>query len=136
MPQVEHSDVDTESLVDVDSHHVNTVPADYSSQSTKTSTQADRLEREAEDKERAVEKDVSRKKHEAKAKANKASKKLSANSDNPVVVGNAVVVAALSAALGFGAYRKYAAGELSGSVVGFWTGAVGLFAAGDYYLSQ
>ncbi|KAI9850710.1 MAG: hypothetical protein M1838_005201 [Thelocarpon superellum] len=135
-PQVVHSDVDTESLVDVDSPHVNTVPSDYESQSVKTSTQANRLEHEAADKERATEQELKHKHHEAKEKAKKAGKKVQANADNPVVIGNAVVVAALSAALGFGAYRKYAAGELSWGVVGFWTGAVGLFAAGDYYLSQ
>lgn len=42
----------------------------------------------------------------------------------------------LSAGLGFGAYRKYAAGELTWKVVGAWAGVVGLFAAGDFYLSQ
>lgn len=51
-------------------------------------------------------------------------------------IGNAVAVVAISTGLGFGAYRKYAAGELSWKVVGAWTGVVGLFAAGDYYLSQ
>lgn len=38
--------------------------------------------------------------------------------------------------MGFGAYRKYAAGELTWKVVAAWTGVVGLFAAGDYYLSS
>ena len=136
MPQVDHSDVDTESLIDVDSHHVNSVPSDYRSQSVKTDTQAERLEHEAEDQERALEHEAKYKKHQAKSKANKAAKKFQDNSDNPVVIGNAVVVAALSAALGFGAYRKYAAGELTWKVVGAWAGVVGLFAAGDYYVSQ
>ena len=143
MPQVEHSDVDTESLVDVDSHHVNAVPSDFRQQQVKTSTQADRLEHEAEEKAQAAEAEARHKKQQArdqaaaaKAKAERAAQKARSNSDNPVVVGNAVVVAALSAALGFGAYRKYAAGELTWKVVGAWTGVVGLFAAGDYYLSQ
>ncbi|KAI9819357.1 MAG: hypothetical protein M1832_004062 [Thelocarpon impressellum] len=143
MPQVEHSDVDTESLVDVDSPHVNAVPANYKEQEVKTTTQAERLDHEAEDqakaaedKAKAIEAEATQKKKQAKAKAEKATKKIEANSDNPVVLGNAVVVAALSAALGFGAYRKYAAGELTWKVVGAWTGVVGLFAAGDYYLSQ
>ena len=61
---------------------------------------------------------------------------LQRNADNPVVVGNAVVVAALSAALGFGAYRKYSAGELTWKLVGAWAGVVGLFAVGDYYVSR
>ncbi|KAI9668953.1 MAG: hypothetical protein M1817_005176 [Caeruleum heppii] len=134
--QVAHSEADTESLVDVDSHHVNTVPSDFKEHAVKTRTQEERLEHEAEDKARAAEREAHHKKEQAKAKANKASDELRANSDNPVVVGNAVMVAVLSAALGFGAYRKYAAGELTWKVVGLWTGVVGAFAAGDYYLSQ
>jgi len=77
-----------------------------------------------------------KKEKEAKGKAKKVGRNLEANSDNPVYVGNAVAVVALSAGLGFGAYRKYAAGELTWKVVAAWTGVVGLFAAGDYYLSQ
>lgn len=49
---------------------------------------------------------------------------------------NAVAVVAISAGLGFGAYRKYAAGEFTWKLVGAWAGVVGLFAVGDYYLSQ
>ncbi|KAI9696761.1 MAG: hypothetical protein M1836_005123 [Candelina mexicana] len=149
MPSVEHSDESTSSLVDVDSPHVSSVPSDYSSQSIKTSTQASRQEREEEDeeikeelkqeasdkKEKAAKKYDEAKK-ETKAKANKASEKMSENRDNPVVIGNAVAVVGISAALGIGAYRKYTAGELTWKVVGAWAGVVGLFAAGDYYLSQ
>jgi hypothetical protein len=53
-----------------------------------------------------------------------------------VVLGNAVVVGVLGTVLGVGAYRKYAAGELSWKVVGAWAGVVGLFAGADYYVSQ
>ena len=73
---------------------------------------------------------------EAEDRAQRAGHELNENRDNPVVVGNAVVIAAASAALGFGAYRKYAAGELTWKVVGAWAGVVGLFAAGDFYFSQ
>lgn len=112
-----------------------------------TQTQADRIERETEQEaaqakaeakaaaERA-EKEFAKKEKEAKEKAKKAGHKIKENSDNPVFVGNAVAVVGLSALLGFGAYRKYAANELTWKVVGLWTGVVGLFAAGDYYLSQ
>ena len=79
-----------------------------------------------------VKKDVERISDEAKS----AGEDLQRNADNPVVVGNAVVVAALSAALGFGAYRKYSAGELTWKLVGAWAGVVGLFAVGDYYVSR
>jgi hypothetical protein len=109
----------------------------------KTDTQAARLEREAEQLEaqaeevtRRAEKDFAKKEKEAKAKAKKAAGHIERNSDNPVYVGNALAVVALSLGLGFGAYRKYAAGELTWKVVVAWTGVVGLFAAGDYYLSQ
>jgi hypothetical protein len=108
-----------------------------------TETQAERIEHEFEVAEaRAKEefqkasKAASKAEKDAKAKGKKAVHHLEANSDNPVFIGNAVAVVALSAGLGFGAYRKYAAGELSWKVVGAWTGIVGLFAAGDYYLSQ
>lgn len=108
-----------------------------------TSTQAERLEREAEQVEakaeaemERAEKEFHKKEKEAKAKAKKTVGHLERNSDNPVFVGNAIAVVALSAGLGFGAYRKYAAGELTWKVVAGWTAVVGLFAAGDYYLSQ
>jgi cation transport ATPase len=180
LPEIEHSDASTESLIDVDSVHVNTVPPDFESQPVQTDTQAERLEREAEDEDRALEAEydevkreakraAKEKAHQAKVKAQEAkakaeakaeeakakaeteakkaigktskvakstSKDLQENSDNPVIIGNAVVVAALSAALGFGAYRKYAAGQLTWKVVGAWAGVIGLFAAGDFYLSQ
>lgn len=119
------------------------VPSDFKSQEIQTETQADRIEHEVEAAEARVKeaadkasKEFSKREKEAKAKAKKAAGRFEANSDNPVFIGNAVAVVALSAGLGFGAYRKYAAGELTWKVVGAWTGIVGLFAAGDYYLSQ
>jgi hypothetical protein len=122
---------------------VHTVPSDFSSQPIQTDTQRERIEREAQAAEakakaaaEKVEKEFAEAEKKAKARAKKVAGRLEANSDNPVFVGNAVAVVALSAGLGFGAYRKYAAGELSWKVVGAWTGIVGLFAVGDYYLSQ
>jgi hypothetical protein len=47
-----------------------------------------------------------------------------------------LIVGILGTVLGVGAYRKYASGELSAKVVGAWAGVVGLFAVGDYYVSQ
>ncbi|KAE8451730.1 hypothetical protein EG329_003187 [Mollisiaceae sp. DMI_Dod_QoI] len=142
--EVENSEsASTSSLVDVDSASVHTVPSDFSSQDIQTSTQLDRLEHEALAAEARAKEEFSQaagksKKEgkEAKEKAKKAAGYMDRNSDNPVFIGNAVAVVALSAGLGFGAYRKYAAGELTWKVVGIWTGVVGLFAAGDYYLSQ
>lgn len=54
----------------------------------------------------------------------------------PIVLGNAVMVAVLGAALGVGAYRKYSAGELSWRVLGAWGGVVGVFAVGDWWVSR
>lgn len=118
------------------------MPSDYESQEVKTDTQAERerLEQEAQEKaEQAKEqakKQAGIKKEQAKEKASKAADKAKKNSDNPVVLGNAVTLAALGGLLGFGAYRKYTAGELTWKVAGAWAGVVGLFAMGDYYVSQ
>lgn len=86
--------------------------------------------------EKKLKKEFAEKEKLAKEKARKAAERLEKNSDNPVYIGNAVAVIALSAGLGFGAYRKYVNGDLTWKVVGAWGGLVGLFAAGDYYLSQ
>ncbi len=122
---------------------MHTVPSDFTSQSVQTNTQAELLEREAEqaeakaqaERERA-EKELHKKQKAAKAKAKKAERSLERNADDPVFVGNTLAVVALSAGLGFGAYRKYAAGELTWKIVATWVSVVGLFAAGDYYLSR
>ncbi|CAG8962305.1 hypothetical protein HYFRA_00005360 [Hymenoscyphus fraxineus] len=143
-PEIESVEsISTSSLVDVDSESVHTVPSDFESQTIKTDTQADRLEREAIAAEAHAKAEVqkasneaSKKAKEAKAKGKRAVNNFEENSDNPVFIANAIAVVGLSAGLGFGAYRKYAAGELTWKVVGAWAGVVGLFAAGDFYLSQ
>lgn len=53
-----------------------------------------------------------------------------------MILGNTLAVGILGTVLGVGAYRKYVAGELSWRVVGVWAGAVGVFAAADYYVSK
>lgn len=130
VPTVDDS---TSSLVDVDSPHISTVPSDYESQSVKTDTQAERIERE----------ETANARREAQAAADKAKQKgrkakslFQANSDNPVLLGNAVTVGLLGTFLGVGAYRKYAAGELTWKVAGLWAGAVGVFAGVDYFVTQ
>jgi cation transport ATPase len=136
MPEVIHTDDSVHSLVDVDSPHISSVPSDFSTQSVKTETQADRLEREEEDAEIAAKSGKKPKKDEAKAKAKNASQYARDNANNPVILGNAIATLAIGGALGYGAYRKYSAGELSWKIVGAWASVVGLFAAGDYYLSR
>lgn len=56
--------------------------------------------------------------------------------DNPVALGNALLVGVLGTVLGIGAYRKYVAGGLTWRVVGIWTGVVGLFAGADYFATS
>lgn len=129
--EIQHTDDEVHSLVDVDSPHVSSVPSDFQSQEIQTETQAERERLESEAREKAE-----KVKEEAKQKADSAAKKAKANSDNPVVLGNTVAVVALGGLLGFGAYRKYTAGELTWKVAGAWAGVVGLFALGDYYASK
>ncbi|MCJ1245741.1 hypothetical protein MMC30_002945 [Trapelia coarctata] len=85
--------------------------------------------REAGKKAKEVGRDVER-------KVDQAAGEISENRDNPVVIGNAVIIGLGSLALGIGGWRKYKAGELDWQVGGLWAGAIGLFALGDYYLSQ
>jgi len=143
-PQVIDSEsTSTSSLVDVDTPQVHTVPSNFKEQKIKTDTQKDRIEHEAEAleakaiaAEQAAKKEYNEKRQEAKDKAKKAVDRVEKNSDNPVYVANAVAVVALGGALGLGAYRKYVKGELTWKVVGAWAGLVGLFAAGEVYLSK
>ncbi|KAF2750054.1 hypothetical protein M011DRAFT_464859 [Sporormia fimetaria CBS 119925] len=134
MPEVERSDESVHSLVDVDSPHVSSVPSDFETQSVKTDTQAERLELENRAKEQAAkEKEL---KDKAKQKAQRGKHLAKENAGNPVIMGNTLAVGVLGTFLGVGAYRKYMANELSWKVVGTWVGAVGLFAAADYYVSK
>jgi Family of unknown function (DUF5353) len=105
------------------------------------------MEHEAEDKAREVSKraaDVAAEAKEkaklggkkTKAKAKEGGRKLDANKENPVVIANGVILLVGSAALGFGAYRKYTEGTLDWKVAGITAGAVGAFAVADYYASQ
>jgi len=165
LPQIAHEDEPISSTVDVDSPHVSSVPSDYhgetSTQATRREHEAEDAEREEEreeereaESEAAAEKrfkesekkaadeykkakaETSKKSKEVKGKAKEFGKEVDENKENPVVVGNAVVVGLGTALLGFGAYRKYSAGELSWKVAGAWGGIIGLFCVGDYYLSQ
>lgn len=85
-------------------------------------------------------KEVKKQAGAAASKAEKEGKKAEEwadkNKQNPVVLGNAVAIVALGALLGTGAYRMHKANTLTWNVVGAWAGAVGLFAVGDYYVSQ
>jgi len=134
LPQVERTDDSVSSLVDVDSPHVSSVPSDYEQQSVKTDTQAERIEMEEKAKRAAAEAKAA--KDRAKEKSKRGGHYAKENANNPVVLGNALTVGLLGTALGVGAYRKWARHELTWKVVGAWAGVVGLFAVGDYYVSQ
>ena len=134
VPEVRHDEGDVQFLIDVDSPHVSSVPADFESQKVQTSTQADRerLESDA----RAVKEKATAKKAAVKKRAAADWRSLQDNSDNPIVVGNAITIAALGGLLGLGAYRKHVQGELTWKLAGLWAGAVGLFGVADYYVSS
>lgn len=100
----------------------------------KTDTQAERIEFEEKAKEAAAEAKAAKEK--AKERAKKDADIAKKNADNPVVLANAAGIAILGTALGVGAYRKWSRNELSWNVVGAWAGVVGLFALGDYYVSN
>lgn len=141
MPELEHTDGSETSLIDVDTEHVSTVPSDFSTQSIKTDTQAERIELEAEDKARAEERARAAKekahhaREHAKEKARRAGILAKENADNPVILGNIVLTTLLVGGLGYGAYAKHRAGELTWGVAAIGAGIVGAFAAGDYFLS-
>ncbi|KAF7595266.1 pyruvate dehydrogenase complex dihydrolipoamide acetyltransferase component (E2) [Aspergillus hancockii] len=122
----------TASLVDVDSPHVTAVDPNFLDQDIKTTTQAERVEREKESEEERK----ARGERKARAKAKAKSSGVYRNADNPVYIGNAVLLGLVGAGLGFGAYKKYLNGKLSWELVGLWSGAVGAFGAVDYFISK
>jgi pyruvate dehydrogenase E2 component (dihydrolipoamide acetyltransferase) len=112
------------------------VDSDFLEKDVKTTTQADRLEREAQEEEQRKEQarmEKAEKAEKAKAKAARAGH---VAKRNPVFLGNAVLYALVGAALGYGAYRKHAEGKLSWKLVGTWTGIVGAFSTVDYFVSK
>ncbi len=100
------------------------------------SEKSEELSKEAGDKYDKVKKSAARNYREGKEEAKEKGNELSRNRDNPVVVGNAIIIGVGSVALGFAGYQKYAKGELSWQVAGMAVAAVGAFAIGDYYVSQ
>lgn len=107
------------------------VDSDFLQREVKTTTQAERIEREEEESEEARER-KEQAKNKAKAKAQRARE----NGGNPVFIGNAALLVIVGAGLGLGAYKKHTQGKLSWELVGLWTGAVGAFGAVDYFVSK
>ncbi|KAH8809155.1 hypothetical protein F5884DRAFT_794654 [Xylogone sp. PMI_703] len=131
MPELErHESPSSSSLIDVESS-----PSVHTITSEQERSEGDLRSRAREEAQKARDK-FEDKERAAKGKAKKAKEIIEANSDNPVVIANAIAVLALGGALGFGAFRKYEAGELSVKLVAAWTGVVGAVALGDYFLSR
>ncbi|KAI4257870.1 MAG: hypothetical protein LQ352_001456 [Teloschistes flavicans] len=100
------------------------------------SEKSDGLSKEAGEKYDKAKKSAARNYKEGKEEVKEKGNELSRNRDNPVVVGNAVIIGAGTAALGVMGYQKYTKGELSMQVAGMTAAAVAAFAIGDYYVSQ
>ena len=123
----------TGSLIDVDAPSVRTVPSDFLEQDVKTDTQADRLQREEEAKQRAREA-----KDKAAAKARKAdnwiTQKIASLSDGQstaLVATNLAAVVGLSAFLGYKAWGLYERGRLTWQSVGLGLGILGVVGLGE-----
>jgi anthranilate phosphoribosyltransferase len=147
MPEVEKTESEAASLVDVDSPHVSSVKSDFEDQAIKTRTQATRKEHEAEDNAEEyarkasdaaseAKKKAGVKGKEAKEKAKASSKKLQDNRDNPVVMGNVVIVTVGAIALAAGAYQKHQEGKLDWQLAGTVAGVVGVLGVADYFASK
>ena len=147
IPEVEKTESEAASLVDVSSPHVSSVKSDFEDQAIKTETQATRMEHEAENKAREygqkasdvtseAKKKAATKGKESKEKAKAGGKKLQDNQDNPVVVGNAVILVVGTVALAVGAYQKHREGKLDWRLAGTVAGVVGLFGVADYFASK
>jgi len=147
MPEMEKTESEATSIVDVGSPHISSVKSDFEDQATKTQTQAIRKEHEAEDKAREyaqkasdaasdAKKKAGVKGKEAKEKAKASSKKLQDNRDNPVVMGNVVILTVGTIALVAGAYQKHKEGRLDWQLAGTVAGVVGVLGVADYFASK
>lgn len=144
VPEIIPTDSSIESLVDVDSG-VTVVTSDFEDQDIKTETQAIRLELEAEaeeDRQRELEESEKNSKEaaphskEKKEKAKDAASTVKSYAEIPVVALNGVVGALAAVSLGYGAYRKHSAGQLSWSVVGLWSAGLAAVAGADFAISK
>jgi len=141
IPEIEHSESGERSVDSLSSDTVN-IPS-YAEQQKAVEDRAHKLAQEGEEafdrikgQARRGYEDATADGRRAKEEGRKAEEWAERNKGNPVVIGNVVVVTALAGLLGTGAYRMHKAGTLTWQVAGAWAGVVGLFAAGDYYVSQ
>lgn len=62
--------------------------------------------------------------------------KLRRNKSNPVVVGNALLIAVASGMVGYQAYERHLRGLLTWELAATWGGGLGLAASVDYFVSR
>lgn len=139
MPQLEHATGDPHPLIDVDSDHISTVPSDYKSQYIKTDTQENRLAQEEESAEQRAEQGkqkAEQKARQAKSKGKQVFGQAKANSSNPVVIGNVVVIGALAAVFGSRVYQRYQGEGFTWEFFGLTAGIAAAFGAADYFVSR
>lgn len=145
MPEIEHTNDDPHALVDVEGDHINTVPSDFRSRSSQTETQEKREELQEEARERAEEarekaeqakKVAARKSKEAEGKAKQFLGQAKENSNNPVVIGNVVVMGALAAVFGTRVYQRWQREGFSWEFAGITAGFVAAFGVADYFISR
>lgn len=145
-PQIipnESATTSTGSLIDVDSQSVRTVPSDFLEQDVQTSTQQERLEREAEAAELREKAAIKKEKEKAKAKAHKAdnwlASKISSLSDNQataVVFANLAAVVGVSAVLGVKGWRLHERGTLTWTNIGVGAAILGVVGIVERGVSQ
>ncbi|KAF3767939.1 hypothetical protein M406DRAFT_321783 [Cryphonectria parasitica EP155] len=126
----ESAHMSTGSLIDVDSQSVRTVPSDFMEQEVQTTTQQERIEREAEAAE--LREKAAVKKEKAKNKAHKADhwliNKIASLSDNEataLVYLNLSAVVGISAFLGLKGWRLHERGALSWKTAGVGAAVLG-----------
>lgn len=155
VPEIAHDDSAVHTLDSHDSAHLQT--ASYAQQGLeserasaaaeeaskdaqdfgrKAESQAEKLEQEAKSKAQELKKGAKQEGAKAKKEAKEAAEWADENKGNPVVIGNVVALVAIAGGLGFGAYRKHIAGDLTWKLAGIWAGALAAFGVGDFYFSQ
>ncbi|CCX13164.1 Similar to hypothetical protein [Tuber melanosporum Mel28]; acc. no. XP_002835809 [Pyronema omphalodes CBS 100304] len=135
------TDQSVESLIDVTTG-VAVVPNDFKEQEIQTETQAARVDAEveaAETQAAAAAEAAAAAARETKAEkavAEKKKRSCASYRSNPIVQAQGVLFAAITVALGVGAYRKYKVGALDCKTVGIWGAAAVALAGADCLASQ
>lgn len=101
-----------------------------------TETQARRIALEEATKAAAEEEKKAAQKKSPKKTTSSSSSSITSQFQNPIVLANAITVAAVSAALGIFGFRKHQAGQLSMKVVGLGAAFAAAFGTADYFVSR